>query len=129
MAKGEKVAAKFEGYVVGMESDAQFEAVSFFQEVPVEIRGDIKAVNKLRTALIQAISKKYGVKPLGATAVPGKTLDKALIQTLFKLAKSDVDKVLRAYLIKNPAHELTTDKITAICASTEDTAKSLLAQV
>jgi hypothetical protein len=129
MAKGEKVAAKFETYVAGMENDPQFEAVSFFQEVPVEIRGEIKEVNKLRSALIQTICKKYGVKPLGAAAPVGKTLDKALIQTLFKLAKGDTDKVVRAYLIKHPAHEIDAARVTAIAGSTEDAAKALLAQV
>ena len=129
MAKGEKVAAKFESYVSGMENDSEFEAVSFFRVVPEELRGEVKEVNKFRTALIKDICTKYGVKPLGAAAPAGKTLDKALIQTLFKLAKGDVDRVVKAYLIKNPTHELSVDKVSAMCATTEQSAKDLLAQV
>jgi hypothetical protein len=129
MAKREKVAAKFEQYVVGMEKDEAFEAVSFFRAIPDGIKEDVKEINKLRTQLIKDICAQYGVKPLGAAAPAGKTLDKALIQTLFKLAKGDTARVLKAYMIKNPAHELTEEKIVALCATTEQSAKDLLAQV
>lgn len=129
MAKGDYVSFKVDSYKAGMENDAQFEAVSFRFPVPEDSKSDKKLTNKFRGTKIKEYCKLYDVKPLGAVAIPGKTLDKALIQTLFKLTKGDVDKVLRAYLNKNPNHELTTDKITAICASTEETAKNLLAQI
>jgi len=129
MAKGDYVSFKVENYKPGMESDGNFEAVSFRFPVPDESKGDIKLTNKFRSERIREYCKLYDVKPLGAAAPAGKTIDKALIQTLFKLAKGDVDRVLKAYMIKNPSHELTTDKITAMCATTEQSAKDLLAQV
>jgi len=129
MAKGDYVSFKVESYKPGMESDANFEAVSFRFAVPEDSKGDIKSTNKFRGEKIREYCKLYDVKPLGAAASAGKTLDKALIQTLFKLAKGDVDRVLKAYLIKNPTHELTTEKITSLCATTEQSAKDLLAQV
>jgi len=129
MAKGDYVSFKVESYKAGMENDAQFEAVSFRFLVPDESKGDIKLINKFRGEKIREFCKLYDVKPLGAAAPTGKTLDKALIQTLFKLAKGDVDRVLKAYLIKNPTHEVTAERITAMCATTEQSAKDLLAQV
>jgi hypothetical protein len=129
MAKGDYVSFKVEQYKPNMETDANFEAISFRFVVPEDSKGDIKLTNKFRGEKIREYCKLYDVKPLGAAAPAGKTVDKALIQTLFKLAKGDVDRVLKAYLIKNPSHEITAEKITAMCASTEQSAKDLLAQV
>lgn len=127
MAKGDYVSFKVEEYKPGMEQDAQFEAVSFRFSVPDENKGDIKLTNKFRSEKIREYCKLYDVKPLGAAMPAGKTLDKALIQTLFKLAKGDAERVVKAYLHKNPTHEITVEKVQAICANTEKTAKDLLA--
>jgi hypothetical protein len=143
MAKGTKVAAKFETYVAGMEQDAAFEAVSFFREVPVEIQGDVKETNKLRTGLIKDICAKYGVKPLGAAAPAGKTLDKVQMVNLWiagdKMAKKKDSKyfgfddvalaevLVSAYKIKYPAHEVNAEAFLRLRA--KDNSEDLLTQV
>ena len=132
MAKGEKIAAKFEAYVPGMENDSEFEAVSFSRNVPEAIKGDIKEVNKFRGVLIKEISLKYGVKPLGAVAVALGTrgLKRDLIKLMVQAAKGDLEKVATKYNVKYPEHELTVEKIQAIMASSKSTAqvaKELLA--
>ena len=129
MAKGEKVAAKFSGYVPGMESDTEFEAVSFFREVPEAIRGDIKAMNKFRSELISEISKKYNVKPLGAVVGTGlgRGINRALIQEMGRLAKGDYARVSEKYSTKYPEHGMTPEKVQAICEAVKTQAKDLLA--
>lgn len=131
MAKGEKIAAKFAGYVSGMETDSNFEAVSFFWEVPEAIRGDVKETNKLRSQKIAEFSKKYGVKPLGAVAASGlKGINKAFVLALIDAAKKQnmaLETAVERYNGRYPEHGLTVEKVKEIQKAATQAAKDLLA--
>ena len=130
MAKGEKVAAKFAGYVPGMETDTEFEAVSFFRNVPLDIQGNIKEVNKFRSVLISEISKRYGIKPLGAVAPSGlKGINKAYVLALIDAAKKmnmALEVAIEKYNTKFPEHGLTLEKAKEIQKNSAQAAKDLL---
>jgi hypothetical protein len=112
---GTKVTFKVAGYVLGMENDAEFEGVAFQRAIPVEMKGDIQAVNKLRSNLIAEKCKLYGVKPLGATSAPtsGPTKKEiAMIQALGDLT-NDVNKIAKI-MLKKTGKTFTGEEIQAI---------------
>lgn len=96
---GTKVTFKVAAYKPGMENDPAFEGVAFQRAIPAEIKGDVKAINGLRQALMSDICKVYGVKPLGAASAPAGGIgarDKELIRAIGSLT-SDVKKIIAAF--------------------------------
>jgi hypothetical protein len=114
---GTKVTFKAAGYVPGMESDSEFEGIAFMRLIPAELKGDITAINKLRSNLIAEKCKQYGVKPLGATSAPtsGPTKKEiAMIQALGDLT-NDNAKIAKV-MLKKTGKTFTTEEIAAILA-------------
>lgn len=109
---GTKVTFKVAGYVPGMEADTAFEGVSFQRAIPLEIKGNQKAINTLRQGLMADVCKKYGVKPLGAASAPAGGLTKANIALIVAIGTltSDKKKIIAAFK-KSSGKDITEEEV------------------